>query len=232
VPTPVPVAFQWSGGKDSAHALGRLLIDDRYDVRTLVCTVHGPDRLSSVHEVPEQLLRAQAEAIGLPLRIVALADAGLGDYAGAMAEAADHWRSNDIRAVAFGDLDHSGALPHRQEVFGPAGLTVLEPLNGMTSAECMRRFLRSGIDAVTVVVDAAVLGRDHLGRPLDGAFLDALPAGCDPCGEYGEYHTFVRSAPYFQRAVRFTAGRPERLARTIGTTDGPQTFGYWRLRLR
>ncbi len=228
---PVPVALQWSGGKDAAHALGRLLSDDRYEVRCLVSLVTGAPMESSVHALPVHLLEAQADAIGLPLHTVAIAGPDLEGYAEVMVEAMQRLRGTGIRAIAFGDLEHSGALAYRQELFAPLGMTIIEPLWGMTSPECMERFLCSGIDAVTVVVNASVLSRKHLGVPLDEAFVAGLPATCDVSGELGEYHTFVWNAPYFRHPVRFSVGDTICIERHIGTTDGIKTFTYWQLRL-
>jgi uncharacterized protein (TIGR00290 family) len=191
VTTPVPVAFHWSGGKDSAHAPGRLLTDDRYEVRCLITTVHAARGESSVHGLPVHLLRAQADAVGLPLHTVALSGAGLEDYVEVMELATRRLHESGIRAFAFGDLEHSGVLPYKTEQFEPLGMAVVEPLWGMTSRQCITDFLRSGIQALTIVVDAGALDRGHLGVRLDVAFVDALPPGCDPCGETGEYHTFV-----------------------------------------
>lgn len=228
---PIPVAFCWSGGKDSALALGRLLGDDRYEVRSLLSTVHGPEPVASVHEVPLRLLRAQAEAIGLPLESVALSNSGLVDYAEAMGRTADRLYGEGIRAVGFGDLEHSGALRHREGIFGPSGLAVVELLWGMTSQECADEFLRSRIEALTVVADASVLSADHLGVWLDRTFIEGLPDGCDPSGEFGEYHSFVVDAPYFLHPVPFVTRGSAYIERQIGTHRGIKTFGYWQLRL-
>jgi len=228
---PVPAAFCWSGGKDAALALGRLLNDDRYEVRSLVSTVHDPEPVASVHEVPLCLLQMQAEAIGLPLEPVMLSGSGLVDYAEVMARTADRLHDEGIRAVGFGDLECSGALAHREAIFAPSGLAVVEPLWRMTSQECAAEFLRSRIEALTVVVDASVLSSDHLGAWLDRAFIEGLPEGCDPCGELGEYHSFVVDAPYFAHPVPVAARESAYIERQIGTHRGIRTFGYWQLRL-
>lgn len=228
----VPVAFHWSGGKDSAHALGRLLTDPRYEVRCLVTTVHASRDESTVHGVPTALLQAQARAVGLPLRTVELGGAGLDDYVAVMERASIRMRDEGIGAVGFGDQVHSGVLAYKQEQFGPLGLEIVEPLWAMSPAECLQDFLASGIRAVTVVVDAGVLDRGHLGRVVDRAFVDGLPAGSDPSGENGEYHSFVTDAPYFRHPVPVVAGEVEHIRRTIGTSDGPREYRYWRLHLR
>lgn len=136
-----------------------------------------------------------------------------------------------VQAFAFGDLEHSGAMAYRAAQFGPLDLEVVEPLHGMTTQECSTDFLASGIEAVTVVVDASVLDEGHLGVPLTQHFVASLPPGCDPCGETGEFHTFVSDAPFFRTPVDFTTGQSERVERTIGTSDGLQRFAYWRLHL-
>jgi len=228
----VPVAFHWSGGKDSAHALGRLLDDDRHDVRCLVTTVHASRDESTVHGVPTALLRAQARAIGLPLRTVELGSAGLDDYVAVMERASIRMRDEGIGAVAFGDQKHSGVLAYKQEQFEPLGLEIVEPLWAMSPTECLQDFLASGTRALTVVVDAGVLGRGHLGRAVDRGFVDSLPVGCDPSGENGEYHSFVTDAPYFRHPVPVVPGEVEHIRRTIGTSDGPREYRYWRLHIR
>lgn len=227
---PQPVALHWSGGKDSAHAMGRLLADDRYEVRCLLTTLVRGRRESSVHGIPVHLLRAQAAAVGLPLRTVSLSDT-LTDYRQVMAEEARRMHDAGIRAVAFGDLEDEGVLRQRERDVGRSGLAVVEPLFGMSRREYMTDVLASGTEAITVVVDAGVLDRRHLGQPLTEEFVASLPEGCDPSGEAGEYHTFVSGAPFFRGPVRFRTGGTERVERRVGTTTGVRTFAYWRLHL-
>lgn len=226
---PVTVALHWSGGKDSAHALGRLLADERYDVRCLLTTIHAARDESTVHGLPTALLRAQAAAVGLPLSVVELDGPGLDGYDSTMELETRHLRAEGVTGFAFGDLKHSNVLQYKQAQFTPLGVEVIEPLWEMTPQECSEDFLASGIEAITVVVDAAVLGREHLGVAVDRAFIDSLPAGCDPSGEF---HTFVWNSPCFRSSVAFAVGDTERIERRIGTTDGVQEFAYWRLNLR
>ncbi|NYF98518.1 ATP-binding protein [Janibacter cremeus] len=221
------VAFHWSGGKDSALALTALLDDPDVVVDRLVTTVHREGGTSTVHEIPDDLLQAQADSIGLPLQIVAIPGPGLDGYVEAMDAAATRMRREGIDAFAFGDLSASGVLDHKREQFQPLGIDVLEPLWGLSSGECVERFLASGIRAVTVVVDAAVLGPQALGLPLDRAFFAGLPAGADPCGELGEFHSFSHDGPLFRRPVDFELTAPRRFEQEIGTTDGARTFAYW-----
>lgn len=226
----MPTALHWSGGKDSAHALTLLLDDPTHEVQCLV-TIVDEDGRSTVHGLPEAVLRAQAEAIGLPLRTVTVQDPGMRDYAEAVSAAAVVLREQGIRAVAFGDLEVSGAKVHHERLFGPVGLSVVEPLWGMTSREGIKRFLGLGIDARVVTVDDAVLGAEHLGQRLDRDFVESLPVGCDPSGELGEYHTVVVDAPFLRHPLVLEEKGVEDLEYEIGTSGGTATFGYHRLRV-
>ncbi|WP_435201232.1 hypothetical protein [Janibacter sp. GS2] len=223
---PRHVALHWSGGKDSALALSLLLAREDVVVDRLLTTVHPELGASTVHELPTALVHAQARSIGLPLHTVDLPGPGLEGYVETMDAAAADLRSQGIRACAFGDLDVSGARAFHEEQFGPWGIEVLEPLEGMTSSESLTRFLAAGFVATTVVVDAAVLGVEHLGVTLDTAFLDALPPGVDPAGEFGEYHSFVHDGPIFRVPVAFVPGGHRCVEHDIGTTAGVRRHRY------
>jgi diphthamide synthase (EF-2-diphthine--ammonia ligase) len=136
-------------------------------------------------------------------------------------------RRDGIDAFAFGDLTCSDVRRHKEEQFGRLGIEVLEPLWGMTSRECIEAFLRSGIRAVTVVVDASVLQKADVGVPVDRTFVERLPERADPCGEFGEYHSFAYDGPFFDRPIEFSLTAPRFLEREIGTTDGLRRYAYW-----
>lgn len=220
-------AFHWSGGKDSALALSTLLAQGDVVVDRLVTTIHPERHASTVHGLPVELLEAQARSIGIGLQTIPLPGAGLEGYVEVMRAAAIQMRREGIDAFAFGDLACSDVRRHKEEQFNPLGIEVLEPLWGMTSRECIERFLQSGIRAVTVVVDASVLGKDDVGVRLDGQFVERLPAGTDPCGEFGEYHSFAYDGPLFDWPVGFSLTAPRRLEREIGTTEGMRRYAYW-----
>lgn len=220
-------AFHWSGGKDSALALSRLLAHENVVVDRLVTTTHPERGESTVHGLPVALLEAQARSIGIGLQTIPLSGAGLDGYVEAMRMAAMEMRREGIDAFAFGDLTCSGVRRSKEEQFGPLGIEVLEPLWGMTSSECIETFLASGLQAVTVVVDASVLNKDDVGVRLDRQFIERLPAGADPCGEFGEYHTFAYDGPLFQRPVGFSLSAPSHIEREIRTTEGMRRYTYW-----
>lgn len=221
------VALHWSGGKDSALALWLLLERNDVTVSCLVTTIDGGRETSSVHDLPVELLEAQARSVGVPLLTVALPGADLVGYREAMNAATVDLRTQGIEAFAFGDVSISGARRLREDQFAPLGIQVLEPLEAMTPAESVATFLAAGFAAVTVVIDADVLGNEHLGVPLDHVFVDGLPKGVDPAGERGEYHSFVHDGPIFDTPVAFTPGEPRYLEREIGTTQGLRRYRYW-----
>jgi uncharacterized protein (TIGR00290 family) len=220
-------AFHWSGGKDSALALSALLAEREVVVDRLVTTIHPERGQSTVHGLPVELLEAQARSNGIELQTVPLPGAGLDGYVEVMKDTAAQLRREGIDAFAFGDLTSSGVLRHKQEQFGPLGIEVLEPLWGLTSHECVERFLLSGIRAVTVVVDARVLRKEDVGVEIDRAFVERLPAGVDPCGELGEFHSFAYDGPLFDHPIEFSLSEPRRLEREIGTTGGVRSYAYW-----
>lgn len=221
------VAFHWSGGKDSALGLHRLLARNDLEVVRLVTTTHPERDQSTVHGLPVDLLEAQAASIGIPLQIVPLPGAGLEGYVDTMRTLAVQLRAEGVDAFAFGDLPASGMLDVKRAQFEPFGIEVIEPLWTLTSHACIEAFLASGIKAVTVVVDAAVLDADRVGVDVDRSFVDRLPARADPCGEFGEYHTFVYDGPILRAPIEFTLDPPRRLEREIRTTDGLRRYAYW-----
>lgn len=221
------VALHWSGGKDSALALSMLLAREDVTVDCLLTTTRAELGASTVHELPITLLQAQARSIGIPLRTVDLPGPGLEGYVETMNAAAVDLRSQGIEAFAFGDLDVSGARALKEEQFGPLGIEVLEPLEGMTSTESVSTFLAAGFAATTVVIDADALGVEHLGVTLNRAFLDGLPPRVDPAGELGEYHSFVHDGPVFGAPVAFVPGGHRYVEHDIGTTTGVRRYRYW-----
>lgn len=221
------VAFHWSGGKDSALALSVLLARGDVAVDRLVTTVDAERNTSTVHGLPLELLQAQARSIGIALQAITLPGPGLDGYVGAINDAAVRMRHEGIDAFAFGDLSCSNVRHHKERQFRPLGIEVLEPLWGMTSRECIEQFLESGIRAVTVVVDAGVLTIDEVGVSVDREFIDHLPGNADPCGEFGEYHSFAYDGPIFRAPVDFALSAPRRYESDIRTTEGIRRYAYW-----
>jgi uncharacterized protein (TIGR00290 family) len=203
----LPVVFCWSGGKDSAMALQAMLRTPEYKVVGLLTTVtEGFERIS-MHGVRRELLLAQAEAIGLPMEEVRIPpQCPNAIYETRMAETMQPLRDRGIRHVAFGDIFLRDLRAYREENLARIGMEAIFPLWDIDTRELAARFVREGFRAVTVCVDPKKLDRSFAGRELDEAFFDELPAGVDPCGENGEFHTFVFDGPIFGSAICCRAG--------------------------
>jgi uncharacterized protein (TIGR00290 family) len=199
MPTPRPVAVSWSSGKDSAWTLHRLRLDPRFEPRLLVTTVSEPDQRVTVHRIPRAWLEAQARAAGLPLLAIPLPDPCPNEiYAAAMTRATAELLDRGVDALAFGDLFLEDVRAYREARLAGTGLEPLFPLWGEDTARLSRA---AGLRATLCSVDLRHLPADYCGRTFDDALLDQLPAGVDPCGERGEFHTFVTDGPMFRSAL-------------------------------
>ena len=199
----------WSGGKDSAMALAALLADPRYEVVALLTTVTREYDRVSVHGVRRSLLRAQAAALALPLEEAVIpALASNADYEASMADALGRLgaRYPAARTVAFGDLFLEDIRAYREERLRTLGLDALFPLWGEDTARLAAEFERRGYRAVVVCVDSELLAPEFAGREFDAAFARDLPPTVDPCGERGEFHTFVYAGPLFSAPIAVTHG--------------------------
>lgn len=214
-----PIILSWSGGKDSALALAALRANPRLEVVGLLTTVTtGYDRIS-VHGVRRTLLAAQARSIGLPVHEVMLEPQSSNaayDAAVERALADVRVRYPRVRRIAYGDLFLEDVRRYREERLAPLGFEGLFPLWGRPTGALAREFVASGFEARLVCVDTTQLDARFAGRPFDTALLDELPPSVDPCGERGEFHTFVAAGPGFREGVEYEVGevviRDERFA--------------------
>jgi uncharacterized protein (TIGR00290 family) len=204
-----PIVMSWSGGKDSALALAALRDDERYRVEALLTTVtHAYDRIS-IHGVRRALLRAQSESLGLPvIEIVLDAKSSNEAYDAAVERALADVRAQypDVRRVAYGDLFLEDVRRYREDRLAPLGFEGLFPIWEKPTAPLAREFVDRGFAARLVCVDTTQLDARFTGRRFDHALLDELPASVDPCGERGEFHTFVSAGPGFRRAIGYQVG--------------------------
>jgi uncharacterized protein (TIGR00290 family) len=204
---PVPVLFSWSGGKDGAVALHSLLGNRKFEVVSLLTTVtEGYERIS-MHGVRLELLRLQAESIGLPveeLRIPPQCPNTV--YETRMAETVLRFRDRGVFHVAFGDIFLEDLRAYREEKLARANMSALFPIWKVDTGELAARFLRDGFRAITACIDPRKLDKSFAGRELDAAFFRDLPAGVDLCGENGEFHTFVFDGPIFRAPISVRCG--------------------------
>jgi uncharacterized protein (TIGR00290 family) len=202
-----PVLLAWSGGKDSTLALETLWPSQRWRVIGLLTTVTETYERISMHGVRTALLREQAAAIGLPLTIVHIpASAADGVYEERMGTALAAAREQGVRSVAFGDLFLEDVRAYREKMLGTVEMTGLFPLWGKPTAALAEYFIASGYRAVLSCVDTQQISGELAGREYDRSLLADLPDSADPCGERGEFHTFVSDGPLFTRAVAYRTG--------------------------
>jgi uncharacterized protein (TIGR00290 family) len=206
VPT-VEIALSWSGGKDSALALRALRTAPGLDVGALITTVNTDYQRISMHGVRRELLVAQAGAAGLPLVEIEI-PAGCSNelYEQRMGQALARSPLREAPAVAFGDLFLSDIRAYREERLGRVGKEAVFPLWGRDTKLLAHEFIEDGFEALLVCVDPARLDASFAGRAFDRDLLDELPADVDPCGENGEFHTFVHSGPIFSQPISCTRG--------------------------
>jgi uncharacterized protein (TIGR00290 family) len=202
-----PIVFCWSGGKDSAMALQTVLAQERYQVTALLTTVtEGYERIS-MHGVRCELLRQQAEAIGLPLHEVRIpASCSNAIYEARMEEALATHFANGVRRVAFGDIFLEDLRDYREKNLARMGMTALFPIWKRDTRELAQYFRAQGFRSIAVCIDGKVLERQFAGRELTEAFFAELPPTVDPCGENGEFHTFVFDGPILKSPLRVRTG--------------------------
>ena len=204
---PEDVLFCWSGGKDSAMALHALQSAQSHRVTALLTTVTEEFDRISMHGVRRVLLERQAESIGLPLHAVLIPPQCVNTtYEARMNDALSEHLARGVHRVAFGDIFLEDLRVYREQNLAQIGMEALFPIWKRDSRELAREFLRLGFQAITVCVDPRVLDSSFAGRVLDESFFADLPPGVDPCGENGEFHTFVFDGPLFRTPIRFATG--------------------------
>ncbi len=234
-PAPAPVLVSWSSGKDSAWALHVLRQQpERYDVRGVFTTVTPHFDRVAIQATPRRVLALQAQRLGLPLYEIPLPYPCSNEaYEAAMREFLDHVRGLPTRlsaaTLAFGDLFLEDIRDYRLSRLAGTGFDAIFPIWGAPTADLAQTMLRSGLRAiVTAVSPQSELDRSFAGRWFDQAFLDDLPAGADPLGENGEFHTCVVDGPMLSHPLSASpgqvVGRP--VSRNHDGTGGTVTAWY------
>lgn len=222
--------FNWSSGKDSAMALYYALRSGKYDIQTLFTTVKKDGARVAMHEIGIDLLRKQAQALGLPLTVLEyqLADDGE-SYRAAMARQIERLKSRNIRTALFGDLYLEELRKNREKHCRQSGIKAAFPLWGMDAKALLSEFVKLGFKSIVTCVNASALDERFAGRVIDEAFIRDLPPGVDICGENGEYHSFVFDGPIFSAPVPFEIGR--KYCKAYPGKDGTRLDKYWYVEL-
>jgi len=205
--TRAPILLAWSSGKDSAWSLHVLRQDPSVEVVGLLTTINEAYDRVAMHAVRRALLEAQAEAAGLPLVVVRIPSPCPNEtYEAAMAAAVADARARGITGIAFGDLFLEDIRRYREKQMSGTGLSLHFPLWGRPTAALAEAMIDGGLQARITCVDPRVMPEDLAGAAFDRALLARLPAGVDPCGENGEFHTFAWDGPMFRRPVPVRGG--------------------------
>jgi uncharacterized protein (TIGR00290 family) len=201
------IALSWSGGKDSAMAAYQLLASQKYQIATLLTTVTEEFERISMHGVRRELLERQANSLGIPLRTVMIPKECTNEiYDARMRTALEHFKAQGLTKVAFGDLFLADVKQYRDERLAQIGMSGLYPIWMRDTDELVRTFIGLGFKALIACVDTEAIDASFAGREIDQRLLEDLPQSADPCGEYGEYHSFVYAGPIFSQPIACRAG--------------------------
>lgn len=199
--------LSWSSGKDSAWALHVLRQSDEYEVSGLFTTVNATFERVAMHAVRVELLRRQAAAIGLPLYLIEIPyPCSNEQYAAAMTAFMDQAREAGVQCMAFGDLYLEDIKRYREERMQGSGIEPVFPLWQMPTHALLGEMIAGGLRAQLTCVDPRVLPAKFAGRELTLELVAEMPDGIDPCGENGEFHSFVFDGPMFERPLAIEMG--------------------------
>ena len=201
------ILLAWSGGKDSALALYEIKKRHDLEIVSLITTItEGYDRIS-MHGVRRVLLESQAKSLGFPLYKIFISKRSSDEeYGQKMKEALTHFSKLGVTSVAFGDIFLEDLREYREKQLSKVGMEGIFPLWKKDTSALAHAFINLGFRAILTSTDSKVLDRKFVGREIDEEFLAQIPPSVDPCGENGEFHSFVFSGPIFGERVFFRVG--------------------------
>jgi len=204
---PEKILFAWSGGKDSTMALYELQKNRNYEVSALLTTITEDYDRISMHGVRRVLLERQAESLGLFLeKIYITKKSSNEEYETKMMDKLIRYRDADVFYAAFGDIFLEDLKKYREDNLLKIGMKGIFPIWKRKSIDLAHAFIDLGFKAVITCVDSKVLDKNFAGRVFDKQFLSDLPATVDPCGENGEFHSFVYDGPIFSKKIPHEKG--------------------------
>jgi uncharacterized protein (TIGR00290 family) len=229
------VTISWSGGKDSAFALHKIVSSNNYELVNLHTVINTETRRVGLHGVHETFIEEQAKAIGLPLIKLYLPSSETTDaYKDIMIDFYERSAAQGIDAVVFGDIFLEDLKLYREELLLGTGLESLYPLWKLNSTELIKAFVAEGFKTLICSANAMYFDSSDTGRTIDDSFILNLPALVDPCGENGEFHTFVYDGPLFSTTIAYTLGevvkRSYRYSKTLadGAVEELQSAFWFR----
>ncbi len=199
-------AFFWSGGKDSAYCLQKVLQEKNYEVVYLITTLSLPYKRITMHGVKEELLEKQAKIIGIPLIKFFLSEGTNKEYEEKMNEILQNLKNEGIETIIFGDIFLEDLREYRENQLKQTGMKAVFPLWKIDTNFLVNDFINQGFESVTCCVSDAFLDESFVGQKIDNQFLQKLPSQVDKCGENGEFHSFCTSAPYFSKKIEIKVG--------------------------
>ncbi len=224
----VKIVMNWSSGKDAALAFHLLAQQPQFKVSHLLTTLSLDHERVFMHGVREELLDMQAQRMNLPILKVKL-PASLDDaiYKQAMLETMTSLQEQGVSVAAYGDIFLEDLKIYREQQLAQAGMTAIFPLWKKDTRELVHMVEANGIDAIIVCVSDRFLGKEFLGRKINAALLNDLPANVDPCGENGEFHSFVYNAPFFSTPIPLTLGEVVHKTYTSPSGDSKWDTGFY-----
>jgi uncharacterized protein (TIGR00290 family) len=200
-------AISWSSGKDSAIAFYRIRMSGKFEVSCLLTTITDQFRRVSMHGVREELLDLQAESVGVPLAKLRIPyPCPNSVYEQKMHHLLSELKTGGVTHCVFGDLFLQDIRRYREEKLAQIGIQPVFPVWGENTSELAHEMISEGFRAVVTCVDTRKLDASFAGRDFDRSFLDDLPRNVDPCGENGEFHTFVYDGPVFRERIEVEIG--------------------------
>lgn len=218
--------MNWSGGKDSALALHAVQQAGTYEVVGLLTTVNEAYGRVTMHGVRQEMIYQQAAAIGLPLyKIHIPKQVSMDVYGAIMRRHLTMFKAKGVEHAIFGDIFLEDLRTYREEHLAEVGIEGVFPLWQQPTVELAQKFIDLGFRAITICVSEKHLDSSFVGQELDAAFFANLPSGIDPCGENGEYHSFVYDGPLFNQSIPIERG--EVVRRTLGNPNDTFDTTFW-----
>lgn len=219
--------FCWSGGKDSALALYKVLFEGKFEVVVLLTTLNATFKRISMHGVREELLEQQAASLGLTLVKMYVNEGTNAEYEKEMEKLLLEYKAKGVTKVIFGDIFLEDLRTYRENNLSKVGLKAEFPLWKKDTFQLIQEFSSLKFKTITCCVNDAHLGEDKVGVEINSEFIATLPKAVDPCGENGEYHTFCYDGPIFKAPIKFSLGEKVYRPLEIQSTDSSGTKGFW-----